>query len=192
MVGRSKIRADGDERAALRLLARSGHRAEADRARAILLTLEGREAAGIAAALGVHVSTVREWRGLFAEGGTASLQRRKPPGRPSRIGIAATALAEAILDEDDRHDGGWTLPRLRAEIERRGGPAISDGWLSIQLRRKGSHGAGHPSGSPSRQRWGWAHAERPSGYRGRRRQSQPAHGAEAASRRGNDRPSLPR
>ena len=51
----------------------------------------------IAAALGVHVSTVREWRGLFAEGGTASLQRRKPPGRPSRIGIAATALAEAIL-----------------------------------------------------------------------------------------------
>jgi hypothetical protein len=111
MVGRSKIRADGDERAALRLLARSGHRAEADRARAILLTLEGREAAGIAAALGVHVSTVREWRGLFAE--------------------------------DDRHDGGWTLPRLRAEIERRGGPAISDGWLSIQLRRKGSHGAGH-------------------------------------------------
>ena len=98
--------------------------------------------AGIAAALGVHVSTVREWRGLFAEGGTASLQRRKPPGRPSRIGIAATALAEAILDEDDRHDGGWTLPRLRAEIEHRGGPAISDGWLSIQLRRKGSHGAG--------------------------------------------------
>ena len=142
MVGRSKIRADGDERAALRLLARSGHRAEADRARAILLTLEGREAAGIAAALGVHVSTVREWRGLFAEGGTASLQRRKPPGRPSRIGIAATALAEAILDEDDRHDGGWTLPRLRAEIERRGGPAISDGWLGVQLRRKGSHGAG--------------------------------------------------
>ena len=68
MVGRSKIRADGDERAALRLLARSGHRAEADRARAILLTLEGREAAGIAAALGVHVSTVREWRGLFTEG----------------------------------------------------------------------------------------------------------------------------
>ena len=95
------------------LLARWGHRAEADRARAILLTLEGREAAGIAAALGVHVGAVREWRGLFAEGGTASLQRRKPPGRPSRIGIAATALAEAILDEDDRHDGGWTLPRLR-------------------------------------------------------------------------------
>ena len=153
MVGRSKIRADGDERAALRLLARSGHRAEADRARAILLTLEGREAAGIAAALGVHVSTVREWRGMFA----VSVRLPEEGKYELKIPIPGTSeslkqelivrkpnpeLAEAILDEDDRHDGGWTLPRLRAEIERRGGPAISDGWLSIQLRRKGSHGAG--------------------------------------------------
>ena len=73
MAGRSKITADEDERSALRMLARSGHRAEADHARAILLTLEGRQAAVIAAALGVHVSTVREWRGLFARGGVAAL-----------------------------------------------------------------------------------------------------------------------
>src|ERR671921_842435 len=106
MVGRSRITADDGERAAVRLLARSSHRAEADHARAVPLTLEARHAAEIATALGVHVSTVREWRGLFAKGGAAALQRRKPPGRPSRIGIAATALAEAILDEDDRHDGG--------------------------------------------------------------------------------------
>ncbi len=143
MVGRSKITADDDERAALRGLARSGHRVEADHARAILLTLAGRDARAIAAALGVHVSTVREWRGLFTRGGTAALRRRKPPGRPNRVGSVAAALAEAILREDTRHDGGWTLPRLRAEIERRGGgPAISDGWLSVQLRQRGSAGAG--------------------------------------------------
>jgi transposase len=142
MAGRSRITADGDQRAALRRLARSRHRTEADHARAILLTLEGRRAAEIAAGLGVHVSTVREWRGLFAKGGVAALKRRKPPGRPSRIGTAAAALAEAILGQDERHDGGWTLPRLKVEIERRGGPVISDGWLSIQLRRKDSHGAG--------------------------------------------------
>jgi transposase len=147
MVGRSKITADDDERAALRGLARSGHRVEADHARAILLTLAGRDAGAIAAALGVHVSTVREWRGLFTRGGTAALRRRKPPGRkppgrPNRVGSVAAALAEAILREDTRHDGGWTLPRLRAEIERRGGPAISDGWLSVQLRQRGSAGAG--------------------------------------------------
>ena len=180
MAGRSKIRADGDERAALRLLARSGHRAEADRARAILLTLEGREAAGIAAALGVHVSTVREWRGLFAEGGTASLQRRKPPGRPSRIGIAATALAEAILDEDDRHDGA--------------GPCPACGRRSSVVGDQRSRTAGSRSSCAERVHMApaAAHAERPSGDRGRRCQSQPAHGVEAASRRGNDRPSLPR
>jgi transposase len=142
MPGRSKITADAEERTLLRLLARSSLRSEADRARAILLTLEGRLAAEIAAALGVHVSTVREWRGLFAKGGVAALKHRKPPGRPSRIGSVAAALAEAILGEDERHDGGWTLPRLKAAIERCGGPAISDGWLSAQLRRKATPGAG--------------------------------------------------
>ena len=142
MAGRSRITAGGEARAALCLLARSGHRAEADRARAILLTLEGRHAAEIATILRVHVSSVREWRGLFAKGGVAALRRRKPPGRPSRIGTAAAALAVTILAEDERHDGGWTLPRLRAEIERRGGPSISDGWLSIQLRQRGSAGVG--------------------------------------------------
>ena len=114
-----------------------------DRARAILLTLAGQRAAEIAAGLGVHISTVREWRGLFARGGVAALRHRKPPGRPNRIGRAAAALAEQILAEDVHHDRGWTLPRLRAEIRRRGGPAIGNVWLSVQLRRKAFPGAGH-------------------------------------------------
>jgi transposase len=142
MPGRSRITATDEERVALRRLARSAHRVEADHARAILRTLDGQGAAAIAAALGVHVSTVRTWRGRFARDGMAALQRRKPPGRPNRIGAAAAVLAEAILGEDTRHDQGWTLPRLRTEIERRGGPAISPGWLSIQLRQKRSAGAG--------------------------------------------------
>ena len=65
------------------------------------------------------------------------------PAEPDRHGTAAAALAEAVLAEDINHDRGWTLPRLRVEIERRGGPAISDGWLSIPLRQRGSAGAGH-------------------------------------------------
>src|ERR1044071_8634630 len=59
------------ERAVLRDLSKSEHRGEADWARAILLTLEGRQAGEIAAVLGVHVSTVRNWRGYFAHGGVA-------------------------------------------------------------------------------------------------------------------------
>src|SRR3954471_15093289 len=72
MPGRSKLTADAAEQAALRGLSKSEQRGEADRARAILLTLEGRRAGEIAAVLGVHVSTVRNWRGYFAHGGAAT------------------------------------------------------------------------------------------------------------------------
>jgi transposase len=137
MPGKSKLTADAVERAALRDLSKSEQRGEADRARAVLLTLEGRRAGEIAAVLGVHVSTVRNWRGYFAHGGVAGLRRRQRPGQQARIGPHAGAIAAAILSDDVRHDGGWTLPRLCAEIARRGGPAISPRWLSHQLRQRG-------------------------------------------------------
>ena len=72
MPGKSKLTADAAEQATLRALSKSEQRGEADRARAILLTLEGRKAEEIAAVLGVHVSTVRNWRGYFAHGGAAA------------------------------------------------------------------------------------------------------------------------
>src|SRR4051795_8705377 len=166
MPGKSKLTADAAEQAALRVLSKSEHRGEADRARAILLTLEGRRAGGsaatpwvrtntagdwraeeIAATLGVHISTVRNWRGYFAHGGVAGLRRRPRPGQQAKIGPHAGAIAAAILTEDTRHDGGWTLPRLCAEIARRGGPAISPRWLSHQLRQGGLLGAGRATPS---------------------------------------------
>ena len=143
MPGKSKLTADAAERAVLRDLSKSEHRGEADRARAILLTLEGRQAGEIAAVLGVHVSTVRNWRGYFAHGQVEGLRRRPRPGQQAKIGLHAGAIAAAILTDDVRHDGGWTLPRLCAEIARRGGPAISPRWLSHQLRQRGLPGAGH-------------------------------------------------
>src|SRR5689334_4755918 len=117
MPGKSTLTADAAEQAALRGLSKSEHRGEADRARAILLTLEGRKAEEIAAVLGVHISTVRNWRGYFAHGGVAGLRQRPRPGGQSVVGLQAGAIAAAILDEDTRHEGGWTLPRLCAEIE---------------------------------------------------------------------------
>src|SRR3954466_7014935 len=140
MPGKSKLTADAAEQATLRALSKSEHRGEADRARAILLTLEGRRAEEIAATLGVHISTVRNWRGYFAHGGGAGLRRRQRPGQQAKIGPHAGAIAAAILDEDTRHDGGWTLGRLCAEIARRGGPTISPRWLSHQLRQRGLPG----------------------------------------------------
>src|SRR5919107_6122976 len=147
MPGKSKLTADGAERAALRDLSKSEQRGEADRARAVLLTLEGRQAVEIAAVLGVHVSTVRNWRGYFVHGGVAGLRRRPRPGQQAKIGPHAGAIAAAILTEDTRHDGGWTLGRLCAEIARRGGPAISPRWLSHQLRQRGLPGAGRATPS---------------------------------------------
>src|SRR3954466_7471934 len=143
MAGKSRLTADAAEQAALRALSKSEQRGEADRARAILLTLEGRRAGEIASVLGVHISTVRNWRGYFAHGGMAGLRRRPRLGQQAKIGPHAGAIAAAILNEDGRHDGGWTLPRLCAEIARRGGPAISPRWLSHQLRQRGLPGGGH-------------------------------------------------
>jgi transposase len=147
MPGKSMLTADAAEQATLRALSKSEHRGEADRARAILLTLEGRKAEEIAAVLGVHISTVRNWRGYFAHGGVAGLRRRQRPGQQAKIGPQAGAIAAAILTDDVRHDGGWTLPRLCAEIARRGGPAISPRWLAHQLRQRGLPGAGHATPS---------------------------------------------
>ena len=83
MPGKSKLTADAAERAVLRDLSKSEHRGEADRARAILLTLEGRHAGEIAAVLGracQHGAQLAgllcAWRGGGAaaapEAGTAS------------------------------------------------------------------------------------------------------------------------
>ena len=66
----------------------------------------------------------------------AGLRRRPRPGQQAKIGPQAGAIAAAILTDDVRHDGGWTLPRLCAEIARRGGPAISPRWLAHQLRQR--------------------------------------------------------
>src|SRR5689334_11298031 len=142
MAGKSTLTADAVEQATLRDLSKSEHRGEADRARAILLTLEGRKAEEIAIVLGVHISTVRNWRGYFAHGGVAGLRRRPRLGGQSVVGLHAGAIAATILTEDARHDGGWTLPRLCAEIARRGGPAISPRWLSHQLHQRGLPGGG--------------------------------------------------
>src|ERR671929_1591703 len=147
MPGKSKLTADAAEQAVLRDLSKSEHRGEADRARAILLTLEGRKAEEIAAVLGVHISTVRNWRGYFVHGGVAGLRRRPRPGQQAKIGPHAGAIAAAVLDEDTRHDSGWALPRLCAQIAHRGGPAISPRWLSHQLRQRGLLGGGRATPS---------------------------------------------
>jgi transposase-like protein len=132
--GKSKLTADAAEQAALRALSKSEQHGEADRARAIRLTLEGRRTGEIAAVLGVHVSTVRNWRDYFAHGGAAVL-----PGAGTAGHDRAACRGDRGGDTERRHTPRRRLDvvRLCTEIARRGGPAISARWLAHQLRQRG-------------------------------------------------------
>jgi hypothetical protein len=94
--GKSKLTADAAEQAALCDLSKSEQCDEADRARAILLMLDGWRAGEVAATPGVTVSTVRHWRGCFTHGGVARLRRLKAPGRLAAIGPRAGAIVATI------------------------------------------------------------------------------------------------
>jgi transposase len=83
MTGRSPLSATNDQRAALTALAGSRDRGEADRARAVLLTLAGWTSPRIAEAFGVREDTVRLWRSDFMRDGAAALKASVAPG-PAR------------------------------------------------------------------------------------------------------------
>jgi hypothetical protein len=74
VAGQSPATADDEQQAALRRLAESRNRDEADRARAVLLMLAGSTSPQIAGAFGVREDTILLWRSDFARGGVAALR----------------------------------------------------------------------------------------------------------------------
>ena len=82
MAGKSPVMASDEHRAALAALAGSRDRKEADRARAVLLTLAGWTSPKIAEAFGVREDTVRLWRSDFTAGGVVALKASLAPGPP--------------------------------------------------------------------------------------------------------------
>jgi len=71
MAEKTSVTATPEMRLALNTLSRSKGRGEADRARAILLTMEGWTAGRIAHAFSVREDTLRQWRSDFMNGGIA-------------------------------------------------------------------------------------------------------------------------
>src|SRR5208337_710888 len=126
MAGKSPVMASDEQRAALAALAGSRDRGEADRARAVLLTLTGWTSPKIAEAFGVREDTVRLWRSDFTAGGVAALKASIAPGPPPAKSDAALRVATPLLEEPVADRRNWTIPRLRAEIEAREGMRISD------------------------------------------------------------------
>jgi transposase len=144
MAGRSWIEATAEQRETLRGLAGSSDREEADRARAILLSLDGWTSERIAAAFCVQPDSVRHWRWIFGRDGVAGLRGRKACGPEPVKARAALSVVEEVLAPGVSDRPNWTLPRLADEIERRTGERISKSRLSVVMRKKGgSHGAGH-------------------------------------------------
>jgi transposase len=144
MVGRTRLSVTDDQRAALERLARSANRAEADRARAILWSSEGRTGAMIGGLLGVQADTVRQWRRRFRAGGVAALRTRPKPGKRPWKSQAALAVIEELLAVPLAERPNWTLPRLQRAVRERAGITLSASRLSVVLRQKGIFaGGGH-------------------------------------------------
>ena len=145
MAGKSPVVASEEQKRALADLARSQDRGEADRARAVLLTLAGWTSPAIAAAFGVRQDAVRLWRSAFTRGGVAALKTHRPPGPASVKAERALVVAEEVLAAPVADRPNRTLPRLAAEVERRAGLRISRSHLSVALRHRGISAGGGPA-----------------------------------------------
>jgi transposase len=143
MTGKSPLSATEEQRADLTIVAGSRDRGEADRARAVLLTLAGWTSPRIAEAFGVREDTVRLWRSDFMNGGVAALKASVAPGPAPVKSEAALRVITPLLEEPVADRRNWTIPRLRAEVEAREGVRISHSQLSKALHKKSSVGGGH-------------------------------------------------
>ena len=124
MAGISPVTATEDQKAALMALAQGADRAEADRARVLLLTLDGWTSARIAQAFGVREDTVRLWRSDFARGGVDALRARIAPGPVQLKAEAPLRVAAPLLSAPVEDRPNWTLSHLAGEIARREGLSI--------------------------------------------------------------------
>lgn len=142
MSGKSPLWATKEQQAELAELAGSRDRGEADRARAVVLTVSGWTSERIAEAFGVREDTVRLWRSDFMRGGANALKATVAPGPAPVKSAAALRVAIPLLSEPVADRPNWTIPRLCAEIEAREGVSISRSQLSKALRKKSSVGGG--------------------------------------------------
>ncbi len=111
MAGKSRVTAGEEQRNALLTLAHSRDRGEADRARAILLTLSGWTSPCIAEAFGVREDTVRLWRSEFARGGVEALKATVAPGPQPVKTEAALRVVTPLLEAPVADRPNWTIPR---------------------------------------------------------------------------------
>ncbi|MFJ2582921.1 IS630 family transposase [Kitasatospora aureofaciens] len=106
------------------------------RAQVVLHAARGRSNARIARETGLHLDTVRAWRGRFADGGLPALADRKRSGRPARFTPMQVAEAKTLACQLPAETGvplsRWSCPELAAELIGRG---ITDSVSASTVRR---------------------------------------------------------
>jgi transposase len=142
MAGKSPVTATDEQKTGLKALAGGADRAEADRARAVLLTLDGWTSGRIAQAFGVREDTVRFWRSEFMRGGIDALKASVASGPAPLKAEAALRIAGPLLLQPVADRTNWTLARLADEIAAKEGVKISRSQLSKVLRQKGDFASG--------------------------------------------------
>ena len=143
MAGKSPVRVSEAQGLALQLLAQSADRREADRARAILLTLDGWTSADLAEVFGVREDMVRFWRGAFMREGIDAVRASRATGLPADKTAAVLRVVTPLLEMPVADRPNWTIPRLIAEVGRVERVTVSRATMSNALRKKAS-GTGGP------------------------------------------------
>jgi transposase len=142
MVGHPRVVSSAEQLVALQELAGSERRDEADRARAIVLSVNGWTSGQIARAFGVTPDSVRRWRSWFAADGVDGLRASERAGREPVKSEAASAVVATLLAAPVADRPNWTLPRLQAEIAQQTAVSISKSQLSKALKKTATAGAG--------------------------------------------------
>ena len=154
MGGKTSITATAEQKVELENVAHSSDRAEADRARAILLTLEGVTAEEIGKSLRVRPDQVRRWRMAYRAGGVEALRSKPRHGPPARLAEVVLPVVREILSEPPPAGVVWTVPRMREEVMARTGREISESWLRVVMVKKGGFaGVGRGTRSRVGKRW---------------------------------------
>jgi transposase len=116
-----------------------GHKTEhriRQRAHIVLLAARNRSNARIARETGLHLDTVRTWRGRFAEHRLPALSDRKRCGRPAFFTALQSAQVKALACQLPAESGTplsrWSAPELAREVVAR---AIADTISASTVRR---------------------------------------------------------
>jgi transposase len=134
-----RIELSANEQAALEAAAGAERRARAWRRYRAILLLATMRPEQVAAALGCSRSSVYGWAQTWQRQGLAGLQEASRSGRPARLAGDGAAALEELLRTDPQargqHATGWTVPLLRAELDR-AGYAVSERTIRRTLHRQ--------------------------------------------------------